>query len=274
MPETPWIHLVARTQSQRPIFHQRGVALHAWQRLRAAFPNALASMLMPEHLHLIVPRTKDAIFRLGIAIRSVTRGLKSQTLWEAIPPPKEIADRQHLWRTVRYVLLNPCRRKLVDDPLKWEWSTHRDVQALVEDPWVTADYLSRALGSKTSGFASAFHSYLCREDGISPGALTPPARAVPDLQFTSLKHLEEAYAVFKKVRLEECRQRGPTRNELLQLAQQFGQVSPAAVISWLKISSDTYYRQSKPEPSEGLSKLRQNLSPLLLDPRLNLHSRQ
>ena len=48
-------------------------------------------------------------------------------LWGRVPVPKVLTGRKELSTTIRYVVLNPCHARLVDDPLAWWWSTLRDV---------------------------------------------------------------------------------------------------------------------------------------------------
>ncbi len=265
-----WIHVVARTQFRKQIFADREVALYAWQKLRAAFPEVLAAMLMPEHLHLIVRRAKDAVWNLGVALRSVSRHMELPAVWESIPAPSGIADRAHLLRTVRYVNLNPCRRRIVDDPLAWEWSTHRDVLGLVADPWVQAPQLARELHWKGASFRNQFHEYLCREDCVSRTALRmPPAlEQKPDLG--SLTALENAFAIFRKTSLQELRQRGNERKLLLQLALLFSQASRDAIAKHFQVSIDTLERARLAKPTLELENLRCALGPLIADRRLAL----
>ena len=266
---TQWIHVVARTHFRNQIFNDRDVALHAWQRLRATFPVVLAAMLMPEHLHLVVARAKDTIWRLGVALRSVSRHLELATVWEPIPAAREIADRQHLLRTVRYVNLNPCRRRLADDPLEWEWSTHRDLLGLTAKPWVTSERLSSEVRIwQGPSFQAKFHEYVCREDCVSPGALKLPPPPRKDADLGSLMDLERAYAVFQKLSLEECKQRGPERTRLLKVAIQFSEASPQAISEWSGISSRTFYRHRGAKPSAESQSLRECLGRFVADRRL------
>jgi hypothetical protein len=264
-----YIHLVARTELARPIFENRNTALYAWNRLRAEFPRVLAAMLMPEHLHVVIPDAKDAIWRLGVALRSVTRRLQRPSLWEPIPEVRRIADPQHLRRTVRYVLLNPCRRKLVSDPLQWEWSTHRDLLGLVQNPWVKADTLQEALGYESPSFVENFHRYVCREDCVSPSAQKMPrAQKQGWIELGSLTDLEEAYAIYRKIPKQHCKQRGPARTELLQLALHLSQASREAIAKWAGISPRILHRYRVSALQPELLELGTRLTPLISDRRL------
>jgi hypothetical protein len=55
------------------------------------------------------------------------------------PCASTAAAKRKLARQVRYIVLNPCRDRIVGDPLSWMWSTQRDVMGATVQPWVTRD---------------------------------------------------------------------------------------------------------------------------------------
>lgn len=59
----------------------------AWEGLRRIFPEALAAVLMPNHLHVIAPKDTRAVQRLGGLLGVVSRRLSIPELWQTIPPP-------------------------------------------------------------------------------------------------------------------------------------------------------------------------------------------
>src|SRR5208283_2925907 len=71
-----------------------------------------------------------------------------------------IPDFHHLKRQIRYVHLNPCRSRLVRDPMEWEWSTHRDVLGAVGEAWVDLPQLHRIWGARDDEFRRIFHAYV------------------------------------------------------------------------------------------------------------------
>ena len=136
----PHFHLVARSHGW--LYTRDAEAAHLWRSLRRAFPEAHAACLMPDHLHLLLPHA-DQAGRLARVRGGYARWLKHHPQWvqplrwAPTPPPEELAsDPSHLRRTIRYVHLNPCRARLVTDPLAWTWSTHRDATAFAYAPWV------------------------------------------------------------------------------------------------------------------------------------------
>lgn len=171
------MHLVARAKAGRHPFEDPAAAWWFWWRLRRRFPNIAAACLMPNHLHLLVRSNRPELDRrgLGVLLAGFSRHLGQRSLWQKVPSPARIPDRKHLLRQVRYVHLNPCRDGLVDDPLRWPWSTHRGVMGAAMDPWVTPAMLAGALGRATRGFGGWLHHYVSSDPSVSVSGTPPPA---------------------------------------------------------------------------------------------------
>ena len=139
-------HLVAHTARRGVDLTEWGLASRLWRVLRRAFPEALGAGLMPDHLHVVDESMGrvEARRALALALSRATYGMGTG-VWQAVPEPDEVREPK-LARTIRYVALNPCRAKLVGDPLEWMWNTHRDVMGAVAEPWVTGGRLSGRLG--------------------------------------------------------------------------------------------------------------------------------
>lgn len=163
-------HLVARAAAPHEPFQRPEVCARAWRLLRRGFPDALGAVLMPNHLHLIAQGgDRAALLR---RLRTVVGKVGGR--WERVPDPQAIPDREHLRRQLRYVALNPCRGKLVADPLEWGWSTYRGTLGAVADPWVSAIRLAAALGVRCGPFAAGFHSYVSSDPSVAPGGTRLP----------------------------------------------------------------------------------------------------
>jgi hypothetical protein len=176
-------HITARALGRLEPFALFAAAAATWRRLRAAFPDALAAILMPTHLHLLLEAVDPAGVRrrVGGLLGGLTRtGLCGpvRRVWEPVPALQVVQDPLHLRRQVRYLALNPCRAKLCRDPLIWLWSTHRDVVGAVADPWVPAARLAAALRVEQDGFAEAFHAYVSGDPTVNVAG-TPPPRPAP-----------------------------------------------------------------------------------------------
>ncbi len=163
-----------------------------WMHLRLLYPAALAVVVMPDHLHVVV----DAPARRG---REQLRRCLGQFArwfpgrWEPAPEPVPIVGLRKLRRQVRYVALNPCRAGLARDPVAWLWSTHRDVVGASVDPWVTPSRLARALGEREEGFGERHHGYVSSDPSVDVEG-TPVPRPSPVLA-ADLSNLARAAAL-------------------------------------------------------------------------------
>lgn len=163
-----------------------------WIRLRERFPQALAVCLMPDHLHLGLPGTPaDAAATLAQLLRAQARTFRLGRTWGPVAEPVVSATPDKMSRQLRYILLNPCRPtrlqgksvSLVDDPLCWWWSTHRDTLNAVVEPWVKPERLAAHLGDSATDFAARWHRYVSSDPAVqvhgTPMPHPAPARTVP-----------------------------------------------------------------------------------------------
>lgn len=175
------MHLTARAlPGYKPLLDPQTAWWLMW-RLRLAFPMALAACLMPDHLHLILAAANASALRACLARvlsrMAVRAGLRH--LFERVPEPLLIANGAHLERQIRYVHLNPCRAKLVSDPLAWPWSTHRGLVGAEADPWVDAEALAQALGRKALELPQWLHRYVSADPSVSTTGSPCPAPCPP-----------------------------------------------------------------------------------------------
>ena len=104
-----------------------------WTAVLRAAPGCAAFVIMPDHIHFVHPF--DVRERLAHACSGFTRWRnhargESGHVFRRLPPPELDTDDEKVKRTIRYVHLNPCRGRIVGDPLAWPFSTHRDACAL------------------------------------------------------------------------------------------------------------------------------------------------
>jgi hypothetical protein len=124
------------------------------------------------------------------------RGEPGLRLWAPTPEPRVVPNQEHLERTRRYVLLNPCRSHLVADPLAWPFSTHRDALGLA---WPRA----RRVVQDRLGF----HAYVSRDDTTSAKGTDLPVANLVDPAF---EDVEQAVSAILRVPLARLRvERGP-----------------------------------------------------------------
>ncbi|MDP2305703.1 MAG: hypothetical protein Q8P18_06720 [Pseudomonadota bacterium] len=131
-------HHVFRTPSRNLLFHTHGEAAELWRMLVVAFPELVALCLMPNHGHLQLPHD-DPGGKLGRVLAGYARLRNARwgtrgPVFERTPRAEPIADRQKSATVQRYIELNPCRARIVDDPLTWPWSTARDAVGLAAIP--------------------------------------------------------------------------------------------------------------------------------------------
>ncbi len=176
------LHLTARCSVLRVALCAEPLAPVVWGALRRAFPTALGCVLMPNHLHLIAvePSGEIAVTKLRAVMSGVRRSVAGKGLvWERAPAPVAVPDAFHLLRQLRYVALNPARAGLIDDPLAWMWSTHRDVGGAVVDPWVRAETIARRLGQSLHEFARTHHGYVSADPTVRVDGTPFPVAASP-----------------------------------------------------------------------------------------------
>ena len=132
------VQLVARTQGGRPAFAAFEAAKWMWETLRCGFAGALAAVLMPSHLHLVAEIVSAAAARLRLArllgafSRWRSPSGEDPLRWNPVPRPEPLAGPEHLRRSLRYVVLNPCRDKLVRDPvMKFCYALQKDASMII-----------------------------------------------------------------------------------------------------------------------------------------------
>ncbi len=172
--KTPWVHVYFRTNGA----HDLLTDVHArwlWTAFERAFPDALIAMLMPNHAHLIVRRSKNVRLRFGAILgRFSLRFRDGLPGWQRIPEPDRIANTRILRRLYRYVALNPCRADLAADPLEWRWSTYRDVFGATAGPWTETGRVAAALDHPIDGFEPSLHHYVSSDTECKVGGTPPP----------------------------------------------------------------------------------------------------
>jgi hypothetical protein len=199
------------------------VAPWFWQRLRNAFPVALAAILMPNHPHLITSAATPQAARLAMrsAIGALRRraGPGADIRWEPVPLPTVIPNLAAARRQIRYVALNPARAGLVSEALSWTWSTHRDVVGAVQQPWVAQRRLATALGRSPNGFAERWHRYVTADPSTDvAGTAFPRPSASTDWAQQPLADVLAAAAACTRRHVADVRKRGVVRPIFIALA--------------------------------------------------------
>lgn len=243
-----YLHLAARAYHAPVPITTHEIASWLWPRLREAFPRALAAVLMPDHFHVVIHAADPAKTRIDLArvLGNCARGRGpvSEVGWVPSGTPSPFSGADKLARNVRYVALNPVRARLVDDPLSWVWSTHRDVQGGVVDPWVTPERLGRALGWPASRVTRDWHAYVSLDAGRASSPRAVPFSHRPDLPDgeVPLSWVAAAAAAATRGRPDDIRERGETRALFLALAKAAGWCWPSVVANRCGITARAVQR--------------------------------
>ncbi|MCD6673296.1 MAG: transposase [Burkholderiaceae bacterium] len=174
MTAPPLLHLVARTAARARPFQHRAACAELWRRIARSF-DLVACVLMPDHVHVLAQIEQDVALRTFARVLSAFR-LRMQAGgqaefdfdWESLPQPEKVQhDRRHIARTLRYIHLNPTRDALCDDPLEWEWSTHRDWVGAVARPVVDRTRWARTMGRRLPSCVEWLHEYVSADVSIA-----------------------------------------------------------------------------------------------------------
>jgi len=248
------LHFRARVRDRGVDLLEPDLARRLWDALRRAFPLVLAVVLMPEHLHLLL-LALDATLerrRLSRAVARATAG-RGRGVWEPVERAAVVPDALHRKRSVRYILLNPCRRGLARDPAEWTWSTYRDVVGATVDPWVTPQALAPLMGWPTWGWLERFHEYVSSDPSVAVAGTPPPlpARACV-LPEQRLDDLIAATASAMRVPPRAIRRRGSARNVFVGLAWRQGWRRSDVIALHCGVSPSTVRRIAARGPVDGV----------------------
>ncbi len=211
-----------------------------WKRLFHQVPDPLALCLMPDHIHLL--HRRDVSWGLGLALnayarwRNARRGVHGP-VWRRQGPPEPVQGAVKLRRSVRYIHLNPCRAGLVDDPLAWAWSTHRDRVGLTVRPVVRVD-----------PDRVRFHRYVSSDPTVRvEGTDLPWPLDLVEPGEPGLLRLRGAVSAVSRTPWQDLDARGPARKLLWRAARCMSpgsQVQQAAIlgcdVSSLRRTSDRW----------------------------------
>jgi hypothetical protein len=198
-------HLVARSADGRLLFRTWAEGLALWRRVVRGVPGLVAFTVMPDHLHLLHPddvRLPLAQILAGYARWRNRARRERGRVFEPLPAAQYLADEDKRRRTVRYVHLNPCRARLVRDPLAWPLSTHRDAVGLAAPPVV-----------RVRRDVAAFHAFVSGDPSVAPaGTPLPVAAARTD----DVDAVLAAVSALTRTPLEDLGRRGVARTLFLR----------------------------------------------------------
>jgi hypothetical protein len=228
-------HYAARTVPDRLLFTTWAEGIHFWRLLSARTPGAL-SCVMPDHIHVLAPSGFEAPIRHSMA--AYARWLnyrhgRSGPLWRHLSDDA-VADAQKLHRSIRYIHLNPCRSRLVGDPLAWPLSTHRDLVGLTLRPI-----------AEPRRNAHDFHRYVSGDPSVNVAGTLLPAGALgtPDVG-----DIIAAVSALTRRTVEQLSRSSTERTLLIRAARTISTAPSADLAERLGVSRRTIYRAEGLEP--------------------------
>jgi hypothetical protein len=254
-----WKHWAARVSTPYEPFRNFETAQWFWNHLQEKFPAAVSAMLMPNHLHLLLPfksTTSEAQERTIITglMGSLNKKVKMPGFWQPLSAPMQTPDSQYLSRTVRYIALNPCRRSLCADPLEWPCSTYRDLFGSTVNPWISSRKLAQILGDKENGFEKRFHKYVSSDPSVLITGTPPPNKAATPKTFAEEGIVEILKAASAALRspLTDIRRSSDLRDLFIHLAYQQGWRKTAVLAEMCKVTPRTIQIIISKTPPQGL----------------------
>ena len=248
-----YLHMVAHVRDRRLDLSVHEEATRLWAGLRRAFPDVVAAMLMPDHIHLLI-----AALAAGLAQGRLSRCLagfswgRGRYLWQAVPEPEHVRGRKKMRRTWRYIALNPCRDGLTDDPLAWTWSTYRDALGAAVDPWVTLQGLRSSCRDPLFSAPQGVHGYVSADPSVDVAGTRAPIAPEPSaIPSCSLDTVASAVAGALRTPWNEALQMPLGRRLFVALAHRQGWRDAAHLATALCVTKRTI-RTLRTQPSAGL----------------------
>lgn len=258
-----WFHFVARVEHPHRPFLDRWACVRTWRILSRNFPGAMACVLMPNHVHLIL-QSSDAAqdhrrFRGALSILGLP--------WQPFPEPQPVPDKKHLWRLVRYTHLNPCRSFLCDDPLKWEWSTYRDYVGAAWPRWPDLDLVRKNLGwSRVSDWPALIHARTSADQTVkAEGTPTPRLHSGEQAAHASVEAICTAGLRVFRIMPQRLQERFPFRAAIVQCAEKHQGVDVQAFCERFSVTRKALWNMRQRPVPRGAA---QALALVLSDRRL------
>jgi hypothetical protein len=189
--------------------------------------------------------------QIGLLLAAISRRNKVNKLWQPVGEPTIVSDKHHLRRQIRYVALNPCRKKLCEDPLSWYWSTYREVMGVAPEREGSARCLARILGDPLAPFRVRFHAYVSGDPSVSITGTPFPDPAEPT-QFAekSIGEILSASASALRIDPHQIRREGPLRLLFVHMAHRHGWTQTALLAEYCGVGTHAIRKMlKKPIPT-------------------------
>ncbi|TVQ94672.1 MAG: hypothetical protein EA397_01250 [Deltaproteobacteria bacterium] len=229
-------HFAAHAVDDRLLFLTWEEGLHLWSVLTSRLPGAVVC-LMPNHVHVLAPEEGRGAIR-G-AMSSHARWLNHRRklcgpLWRPLSDTGAILGREKWERNIRYVHLNPCRAGLVDDPLAWPLSTHRDLVGLTLRP-VTPVRRDPA----------GFHRYVSSDPKVRVEGTMLPYNI---LEKPTFDELVDAVSALVRCTDDELRRKTSARRTLIRAAKSLTPLNNREIAEAVGVSRRTVENAAQLDP--------------------------
>jgi hypothetical protein len=229
-------HAAVRSARGTLLFRNGLEGYELWKRLTRGM-RLRCAVLMPDHLHAGVPDAAAAglagVLRGYALWRNAARG-ESGPVFDHPPSITPVRGREHERRTTRYLYLNPPRAGLVDDPLAWPFSTHRDAVGLALPPVI-----------RPAPDPAAFHRYVSADPSVAlEGTALPIAPPHDAGHPLTPAELAAAVSALTRTPAPDLRRRGPARTLLVRACRTLGGLSSRETARALGLGHATAARAS------------------------------
>ncbi len=241
-------HHVARSRDEALLFATWAEAVRLWEAVSTRSVGLQALCLMPDHLHLLAARPQRASLGRGLQAYAQWRNHRRGDLgplFERQPDPIEVLGEKKRWRSLRYVHLNPCRAGLVDDPLAWPFSTHRDAVGLALRPVVNRQ--AQPL---------RFHEYVSSDPTVRvDGSDVPVALGVGLDGPEGVERVLEAVSALARVPREELGRRTWSRSLSIRASRSLVSAGQAEIAEAIGVHRRTVIRHDDALPMVVLKQI-------------------
>jgi hypothetical protein len=220
-----------------------------WTRLRAALPEALSCVLMPDHVHLVLPPGGGERLRRVLLGFTVRFGVRFDL--QPAEPANTVAI---AGRMIRYGFFNAPRKGFVEDPWAWPWSTLRDLGGAVVEPWTPLERVADRLALPA---ATALRRLTTTAD------LEPPLPAACTIAAADVNATRQAVAAALRLADAAALSKRVPRRLAVQALYAIGAPNPSTLAVALGCSTRSIHRDRHP-PEPGLPAVLRCLA----DPRL------
>ena len=217
--------------------------------LRRHVPMLLV-VVMPDHVHVVLRSERD-LPRLFAALKSYSRylgkrhGARGRT-WSRRRRVRPVRDDAHMKELVRYFGRNPVGKGLVQDPLAWPLSGHRDLVGMAVRPLLPRHPDPEGI-----------HGWVSAARKAAPGEPvegTPfPGGQVDPVRGASFRAVAGAVSSLARVPLASLGEPGPVRDLLFQATKIYTSVPLARVARFLGLHPAQASRAlARPRPASEL----------------------